>query len=65
MADTYEDLGPIMKGRLDSAEMDMARVRDWIALMADRGREHYLLARELCLILGLAAPRSPKATRHA
>ena len=57
MADTYEDLGPNMKARLDRAELDQARVRDWIGLLAERGKEHYLLARELCLLLGLAAPR--------
>jgi hypothetical protein len=57
MTDAYEDLGPILKARLDSAEMNMARVRDWIAILADRGPQHNLIARELCLLLGLAAPR--------
>jgi hypothetical protein len=57
MSDAYEDLGPIMRARLDSAELNMARVRDWIALMADFGPQHNLIAREMCLLLGLAAPR--------
>lgn len=57
MTDAYEDLGPILKARLDSAEMGMLKVREWIALMAERGPQHHLIARELCLLLDLAAPR--------
>jgi hypothetical protein len=58
--DAYEELGPTLKARLDRAEMDMARVRDWIALMGDRGPQHLLIARELCLLLGLAQPRGTR-----
>jgi hypothetical protein len=57
VTDDYEDLGPILKARLDSAEISMARVRDWISLMAERGPQHNLIARELCLLLNLAAPK--------
>jgi hypothetical protein len=63
MTDAYENLGPILKARLDSAELNMARVRDWIALMADRGPNHHLIARELCLLLGLAEPQPREHAR--
>jgi hypothetical protein len=61
VADTYDDLGPDMRARLDKAELDMARVRDYIDIMADsdNGHQH---ARVLCLLLGLARPR-PRENR--
>jgi truncated hemoglobin YjbI len=59
MNDDYEHLGPNMRARLDAAELQQAKVRDWIALMAERGDGHYLIARELCLLLGYAQPRRP------
>lgn len=47
--------------RLQSAEWSLVKVRQWLNLMADRGSESVLLARELCLVLGWAppGPRSP------
>lgn len=60
MGDCYEDLGPIMRARLDKIEVDLARVRDYISIMADtdNGYNH---ARVLCLLLGLAQPK-PRQT---
>lgn len=55
-ADRYEDLGPLMRARLDRAEMDMAKVRDYITIMADTD-DGYQHARVLCLLLSLAPPR--------
>lgn len=63
MEDCYANLGPLMQARLDKAELDMARVRDYITIMADdpSGYQH---ARILCLLLGLAQPR-PRGSADA
>ena len=57
LTDEYANLSPEMRARLDSAEMTVARLRDWIGLIADRGPQHHLIARELCLLMGWAAPK--------
>ena len=56
--DAYETMGPQMRARLDRAELDQARVRDYIGILADRNRAANGVARELCALLGLGAPRS-------
>jgi hypothetical protein len=55
MPDDYESLGPQIRGRLDKAETDLVKVREYISIMAesDTGYPH---ARVLCLLLGLARP---------
>jgi hypothetical protein len=53
----YAGLSDSTRTRIDNAELVVARVRDWVTLMADRGPENHLIARELCLLLGWAAPK--------
>ena len=55
--DTYEGLGPQMRARLDRAELDLAKVRDWISLAARTHPQTNLAAAYLCLALGWAPPR--------
>lgn len=55
--DNYMNLGPAMKHRLDQAETEIAKVRDWLSLISERSKEDHFRARELCLVLGWPAPQ--------
>ena len=50
--DTYESLGPDMRERLDAAESQLARLDQWLGLLADRDLAGNLIAREIVLLLG-------------
>ena len=58
-SEEYSQLSDAMRRRLDVAELAVAKMHDWADLLAERGPTHYLLAREMCLILGWGPPRRP------
>jgi len=58
MDDTYEALGPNMRARLDKAELDMAKLRDYLGIVAERDRSANQFAREICVVLGVGPYRN-------
>ncbi len=56
MADRYQDLGPEMKKRLDAAEAQAAKMKRWVAALAQRGPVSRQLAWEFCVVMDWPEP---------
>jgi hypothetical protein len=58
MPDDYASLGPDMRSRLDEAEIAVSRMMDWLKMLAERGPEANLIAREMAMVMDWPSIRS-------
>ncbi len=56
MADRYQDLGPMVKKRLDEAEAQVTKMKKWVAIQAQRGPVTNHMMKEFCVAMDWPEP---------